>query len=207
MFAKLWGMGSNEAGTDGGSLGDSVEEGVEAMLILRGVLDDGGILATLTAVQRHAHDRTGSGVPGRLDEDVPDPGVAGLGDGAQASSLSRGVLAGNETDIGHELAWALEVLHVAELGGKDHGGLGLEPAEATETVDQGVVARREGEVLDAAVPIIPTWSLYSRARVTPQHDLVLVGQGAGGGPACGGSDGGGARSSARPRDRWSPCGA
>lgn len=88
------------------------------------------------------------------DEDVTDPCVAGLGDGTKASSVSRGVLAGNGTDIGHELARAREAGHVAEFGGDDHGGLGLEPAGTTEAVDEGLGAGREGEVLDAGMQIV-----------------------------------------------------
>lgn len=152
--------------------GESVKEGVEAMLTLPGVLDDGGILAALTAAQGRAHGRALTGVPGGLDEDVADPGVAGFGDGAEASSLPGGVLAGNETDVGHELARVLEAAHVAELGGDDHGGLGFEPAEATEAIDQGLVAGREGEVLDAAIQIVPALELVlEKGQVLRKYDL------------------------------------
>lgn len=54
--------------------------------------------------------------------------------------LMEGVL-----DVGHELAWVFETTQIAELGGQDHGGLGLEASEAADAINDGLVARREGE--------------------------------------------------------------
>jgi hypothetical protein len=55
------------------------------------------------------------------------------------------MLARDEADVGHELARVLEATQVTEFGRDDHGGLGLEAAEAADAVDHGLVTRRQGQ--------------------------------------------------------------
>jgi hypothetical protein len=86
-------------------------------------------------------------------------GVASLGDTTEPSAIAGGVLAGHEADVGHELARALEAPEIAKLGGDDHRGLSLEAAEAAETVDERLIARRKGEPMDAVVEFIPALEL------------------------------------------------
>ena len=76
-------------------------------------------LATLAPAERGSDRWTPSLLLRGLNEDVADAGVAGLGDGAEASSVSGGVLARDEADVGHELARVLEATQVPELGGDD----------------------------------------------------------------------------------------
>jgi len=174
--------GDGGDGDLGGLLdGEAVKEGVEALLALPGVADDSGVLTLLAPLEGGADGRTVSVLPGGLDEGVAHATVAGLGDGAEALSRARGVLAGNEADVGHELSRAGETAQVAELGGDDHGGLGLEAAEAAEAIDQGLVAGRESEGLDAAVELIPALELVlEEGEVLGEDGVILLGEDTGG---------------------------
>ena len=158
----------------------SVKDLEESMLALPGMGDCGRILTMLSAFETGAEGGSLAIVPGGLNEDVADASVAGLGDGALSSALTGGMLAGSETDVGHELARALEAAHVAELGGQDHGCLGLEAAEAGDAVDDGLVAGREGKGLDAAIEFVSALQLVlEEGEVLGQDGAVLIGEGAG----------------------------
>jgi len=174
--------GDGGDGDLGGLLdGEAVKEGVETVLALPGVADDSGVLTLLAPLEGCADGGAFAVLPGSLDEGVAHAAVAGLGDGAQALSRARGVLAGHEADVGHELAGALEAAQVAELGGNDHGGLGLEAAEATEAINQGLVAGREGESLDAAVELIAALELVlEEGEVFGEDSVILLGEDTGG---------------------------
>lgn len=132
--------------------GEAVKDLVETVLALPGVCDDGGVLVFLASSEGRPHGGPLSIVPGGLHEDVANAGIAGLGDGAEAPSVSGGVLTGDEAQIGHELSGTLEAAQVAEFGGDDHGRLGLEPSETAKPIDDGLVAR---------VPIPLKWPTHS----------------------------------------------
>jgi hypothetical protein len=157
-----------------------MEESVEPVLTFPGVADHVGILTALSTPERGPDGGPLAVVPGGLDEDVTYAGVASLGDTTEPSAIARGVLAGHEADVGHELTGALEAAHVAELGDEDHRGLGLEAAEAADAVDQGLVAWEEGEVVNATVELVPALELVlEEGEVLGEHRAVLVGQGVG----------------------------
>jgi len=161
--------------------GEPVKEGVETLLALPGMADDTGVLTPLAPLEGGADGRTVSVLPGGLDEGVAHAAVAGLGDGAQALLRARGVLAGHEADVGHELAGAGEAAQVAELGGNDHGGLGLEAAEAAEAIHQGLVAGREGESLNAAVELLAALEfVLEEGEVLGEDRVILLGEDTGG---------------------------
>ena len=111
------GRGSDLFGLFGG---ESVADLVEPMLTLPGVSNHGRILVLLPAPEGGTCSGPAAIVPGGLDEHMTDPCVTGLGDGALSSSIARGVFAGHEAEVGHELTGALEATNVAEFGGEDH---------------------------------------------------------------------------------------
>jgi len=158
----------------------SVKDLEESMLALPGMCDDGRTLTVMSAFETGAERGSFAVVPRGLNEDVAYASVAGLGDGALSSALTGGMLAGRETDVGHELARALEAAHVAEFGGQDHGRLGLEAAEAGDTVDDGLEAGGEGKGLDAAVELVSALHLVlEKGEVLGQDRAVLIGESAG----------------------------
>jgi len=106
---------------------ESVIELVEPVLTLPGMCDDRWILSRLTLGERGSHGGSPSVVPGGLNENVSDAGVAGLGDRSEPPSVARGGLTGHKPQIGHELARGLEAPNVPDLGCRHHGSLGLEP--------------------------------------------------------------------------------
>src|SRR5581483_10883483 len=61
-------------------------------------------------------------MPGGFHERAAGMRIARLGDRAAPLGLSRGVLAGHEPQIRHELAGSLEPLEVDDLRHEDHGG-------------------------------------------------------------------------------------
>jgi len=137
-------------------------------------------LGFLAAFERSADGRASSVAPGGLDEHVSAARVAGLGDGPLSSSVAGGVLAGHQPQVGHERTRVLEAAEVAEFGGQDHGGAGLEAPEAGDAVDEGLVARREGQLLDAAVELVPALELVlEEGEVFGQDHAVVGGEGAG----------------------------
>jgi hypothetical protein len=75
-------------------------------------------------------------VPGGLDQQPAGVAVAGLGDGAAAILLTRGVLAGDETQEGHQASGRVEAEEVVELGDQAHGGGGVDAAEAAQRGDR-----------------------------------------------------------------------
>ena len=107
-------------------------------MALPGVGDDGRVLVLLASSEGRPHGGTLSIVPGRLHEDVPNAGVARLGDGPETPSVSRGVLTGHEPQIGHELARGLKAPDVPELGSQYHRSLGREAAEGTDAIHAGL---------------------------------------------------------------------
>ena len=161
--------------------GEPVKEGEEAVLAFPGMANDVGILPLLATPERSSDGWPLSVGPGGLNEDVTHAGVAGLGDGAEPLTVSGGVLTGDEADVGHELARVLEAAQIAELGGEDHSGLGLEAAEAANAIDEGFVARREGESGDAVVELVSALELVlEQGEVFGEDDVILDGECAGG---------------------------
>ena len=141
---------------------ESVKDFVEPVLTLPGVGDDRGVLALLPPFERSADGGPPSVTPGGLDEHVSATGVAGLGDGALPPAVAGGVLAGHQAEVGHELAGILEAAEVAELGGQNHGCVGLEASEAGDAIDDGLVAgvRANSSMRRSSSSL--RWSLYSR---------------------------------------------
>ena len=68
-------------------------------------------------------------LPGGFDQGAAGDGVAGFGDAALAALIARGVLAGNEAEIVHQLGGMTEAVEVAEFG--DEGG-GVQEGESPQ---------------------------------------------------------------------------
>ena len=74
----------------------------------------------LAFFQVGTHPRRGTILPGGFDEGAAGDGVASFGDAALAAFIARGVLAGNQAQIVHQLGGMAEAVEVAEFG--DEGG-------------------------------------------------------------------------------------
>lgn len=109
---------------------DAVEQRVEMMLRLPGMANDLGGLAALPCFQSSADGGSVTVVPRRLYEDVATTAVARFGYGTPAFSIAGGVLAGYQTQVGHELTRPLEATPIADLTQQRHGGDGVDAAEA-----------------------------------------------------------------------------
>ena len=73
------------------------------------------------------------------------------------------------------------VFQVTELGGDDHGRLGLEAAEAADAIHGGLVAGCESEGADALIKLVPALELVlEEGEVFREDDLVLGGESFGG---------------------------
>jgi hypothetical protein len=73
--------------------------------------------------------RGGTVLPGGFDEGAAGNGVAGFGDAALAAFIARGVLAGNEAQIIHQLGGMGKAVEVTEFG--DEGG-GVQEGESPQ---------------------------------------------------------------------------
>jgi hypothetical protein len=91
-------------------------------------------------------------VPGGFDKCPPHMRVAGLRDGAAALGFARGILAGDQAHVGHQLSRALEALEVGDLGHQDHRRERVDPAEAAKPADRLGVRRPLGERLNLLLP-------------------------------------------------------
>jgi len=58
--------------------------------------------------------------------------VAAFGDASLPALGAAGILAGDEAEVGHELARVLEAAQITQLGGERHGGDKLEAFEPHE---------------------------------------------------------------------------
>lgn len=104
---------------------------------------------------RHAHDLRGlalassfedevgtcldSMIVAGFDEDAAQMSIPRLGDRPALMTIARGVLAGHETDPGHESPRRAEALDVADLSREGHGRQGLDAAEALQRFDHRLV--------------------------------------------------------------------
>jgi hypothetical protein len=87
----------------------------ETMLGLDGDRDDLGGLSLTAALE----DEVGIGVvaivPGGLDEDAAGVSVSGLGDGSSSLPFPRGVLGGDEAEVGHESSGRTEAPDIVDF--------------------------------------------------------------------------------------------
>ena len=71
----------------------------------------------------------------------------------------------------------LEAAQIAKLGGRHHGGLDLEPAEATDPIHDGLVAGCESHCLDPSVQVIaPLELVLQECEILAEHHPVLLGE-------------------------------
>ena len=102
---------------------------MQTALRFPGDVGDGLGQTFLAFFQVGTHPRRGTILPGGLDEGAAGDGVAGFGDAALAAFIARGVLAGNQAQIVHQLGGMGEAVEVAEFG--DEGG-GVEEGESPQ---------------------------------------------------------------------------
>src|SRR6185312_17458643 len=100
--------------------GEAEEAPVESVLRLEGVIHNARRLPLPARLHRRAACRRVAVMPRGLDEDAPRVAVAGLGDAAAPLLAAAGALAGDQTQVGHQLAGVLEALEVADLGDQGH---------------------------------------------------------------------------------------
>jgi hypothetical protein len=80
--------------------------------------------------------RRRKGQPQRvIAPEPPHMAVSGLGDRSQPPALPAGVLRGNETNEGHQLARRDEAMEGVQLGHDAHRGDGVESTKATQSGD------------------------------------------------------------------------
>ena len=108
-------------------------------------------LALAPPAQRRPEDGVVAIVPGRFDQDASRVGVAGLGQRAAALAVARGILAGDQAQVGHESPRSLEASEVADLGQQDHGRKGVDPAEASQPADRFPIRLGLSEGVDLAI--------------------------------------------------------
>jgi hypothetical protein len=70
-------------------------------------------------------------VPGRFDQQSSNVPVAGTGDPAAPLTHAAAVLAWDQAEIGHQLAWMREAPRIVDLGNQREGGDGVDAVEAT----------------------------------------------------------------------------
>ena len=102
---------------------------MQTALRFPGDVGDGLGQTFLAFFQVGTHPRRGTILPGGFDEGAAGDGVAGFGDAALAAFIARGVLAGNQAQIVHQLGGMGEAVEVAEFG--DEGG-GVEEGESPQ---------------------------------------------------------------------------
>ena len=93
------------------------------------------------------------GVPGGLDEDPPDVGVARFRDAPTPFLIPGGGLAREEPDIGHESPGVAEALEVPNLDQDRQRPEGIDPPEAAEPGHRGPVRRLLGNGLDLPLQV------------------------------------------------------
>ena len=101
----------------------------EPSLRFPGDILHGGRGAFRAALQVPGLARREAVAPGRFHQDPPHVGVARFGDRAPLSSLSAGVLAGHQSDKGHELTRRVEAGDVAQFGQHRDRGERVHPAK------------------------------------------------------------------------------
>lgn len=97
-----------------------------------------GGLALLAAGEGFADLGRTSIVLTAFDEKPASMGIAAFGDGSLAAFVATGVLAGDEAEVGHELAGMLEAEQGTQLRDGDHGGHDLKAFEGHEGFDGGL---------------------------------------------------------------------
>ena len=110
--------------------------GVESALRAPGDVDDLGCLPALAALERFTDRGPAAVVVGRLDQQPPGVGGAGLGDRSQPPLRAGGVLGGDDPEVGGELVGMIEALPFADLGAQPERGQRVDPAQASEPGDR-----------------------------------------------------------------------
>ena len=86
----------------------------------------------------------------------------------------RPQVAGHEAQLRHELTRSLEATPVTDLGGQGHGRERIDPTEAAQTLDPGLVRRAEGQLLDLPVQLFSTAELVVEQReILAEHGAVF----------------------------------
>ena len=111
---------------------------------LHGDGNDLGRLSLTSALEDQSCTSVVAVVPGGFDQEKPDVDIAGLGDGAAVLSIARGVLRGNETEVGQKRAWRSEAPNIANLDQEGRGGERLDAPETAECFHGLPVVRERG---------------------------------------------------------------
>src|SRR4029077_9883830 len=111
---------------------------VQSQLRAPGDRADLGRLSFLTHLQVAADAGGVAVIPGRLDEDAANVTVAGLGDRAESSLGTDGVLGGHQPQVSHQLTRIREAPEITELGDDGGGGDEIEPTQRHHGADERV---------------------------------------------------------------------
>jgi hypothetical protein len=121
--------------------------------------DDLWRLALLPSLQVYSDGGSVSVLPRALDKDMPTSAVARLRDGTLPVSVSRRVFHRYEAKEGHELARTFKSPPVTDFGGQGHGRQRVDASEAAESLDPITVGRREGNLGDLLIQVVPAAEL------------------------------------------------
>jgi hypothetical protein len=146
---------------------------VEAILSVPGDRFDALGLPALALPQRPPHGGAVAVVPGRLDEDVADVRVAGLGDVTPKLASPGGVFGGNHAGVRHEFAGRAEAGDIIQFSDQSRGGDQADAAEALQGGDEPGVGRRRGRVRDLRIETVnPLLQLIDSQAVLAEDDLL-----------------------------------
>jgi hypothetical protein len=105
---------------------------VQSLLGGPGDREHGCRLALLAALERCAGARRAAVVPGGLDQQPPGVAGAGLGDRSLLACLPGAAFGGDEPQVAHQLAGALEAGEVADLGAQPDRRQRVDAAQAAQ---------------------------------------------------------------------------
>ena len=71
--------------------------------------------------------------PSRFGQDAADVRIAGLGNSPSLAMIAAGMLAGHQTDEGHQLPRRVKARDISQLRHGRHGGEGVHPAQGHHT--------------------------------------------------------------------------
>jgi hypothetical protein len=126
---------------------------MQALLRAPGVAEARGRLPMASAGQGPTEDGTVAIVPGRFHQHAPRVRVAGLGQGTPTLALARGVLAGDQPQVGHERSRPLEAAEVPDLREQNHRGQRVDAAKAAQPPHRLSSGRGLGQGLDLAIQL------------------------------------------------------
>jgi hypothetical protein len=113
----------------------------------------------LTLLHRTAHLGVVAIGPSPLDEDTAGVGIAGLGDPPEPAGVAGRILGRGESQITHELSWAIKTTETPELRDGAEGDGELDPAQGVEGFDHGMES--------------PALGLFLQLGLDALHSLVV----------------------------------